>query len=181
MTTPYRTQAGAMVLLPKEDAIRKLRARFSKSRPLSPLGCRGYAPAGAPAAQAAGPSTASPATDLARLQAEKGRIEILNGTNTKGICPDAGSPLQRLGYQVARIGDADRYTYAETMLTVYIDKPATRELLIQRFHIKPENVKTASNPKSTVDLAPHFLGRTQSLESTRNPLRQPDRYGTYYL
>ena len=45
------------------------------------------------------------------------------------------------------------------MLTVYIDKPATRELLIQRFHIKPENVKTASNPKSTVDRASFWGGR----------------------
>ena len=139
--------------MPKEDAIRKLVAEVLQKPPTSATLAAAVTPqAGSPAAQAAGPSTPTPATDLARLQAEKARIEILNGANTKGLAAQTQGALQRLGYQVARIGDADRYTYAETMLTVYIDKPATRELLVQRFHIKPKNVKTASNPKSTVDL-----------------------------
>jgi LCP family protein required for cell wall assembly len=146
MTTPYRTQAGAMVLLPKEDAIRKLVAEVLQKPPASvPM-------AGSPAAQVVAPPTATPAGDLARLQAEKARIEILNGTNTKGLAALTQSSLRLLGYQITRIGDADRYTYANTMLTIYIDKPATRELLIQRFHIKAENVKVAINLKSTVDL-----------------------------
>jgi LCP family protein required for cell wall assembly len=146
MTTPYRTQAGAMVLLPKEDAIRKLVAEVLQKPPASvPV-------AGSPAAQVAAPPTATPAGDLARLQAEKARIEILNGTNTKGLAALTQSALRLLGYQITRIGDADRYTYANTVLTIYIDKSATRELLVQRFHIKAENVKVAINLKSAVDL-----------------------------
>ena len=140
MVTPYRTAAGAAVLLPKETAIRKLVDEVLQ-RPPAPT---------ASTTPAAGTTTAM--TDRQMLQDEKARVEILNGTNTKGLAARTQAALQAEGYQVSRIGDADRYTYQATMLIVYADKPFTRELLIQRLSIKPANVQVQLNPKAGADL-----------------------------
>jgi len=156
MVTSYRTPTGAAVLLPKEAAIRQLAREVLSGAPAmavapSPTPMPPSVPTPAPQA------TATP-SERERLAKEGASIEVLNGTNVRGLAARTRTRLQEQGFRVIRIGDADRYTYAETLLFVYRDKPFTRELLVQRLGIKPQNVRFTPNARATADLR-LILGR----------------------
>jgi len=180
MVTSSRTPLGASVLLPKWEPIRQaVREVFSStpaavaSSPASPA-----APPPAPAAtkqpsptatkQPPSPPaptatrqpsptpvpTAAPVTDeKTRLAQEGARVEILNGTNTKGLAARTRTFLQGRGVNVVRIGDADRYTYTQTIIYDYSGRhPFTRDLIARLLGVAPQNVRRSSNPAAGVDL-----------------------------
>jgi len=98
--------------------------------------------------------TAAPATDeKTRLAQEGARVEILNGTNTKGLAARTRTFLQGRGVNVVRIGDADRYTYTQTLIYDYTGRyPFTRDLIARLLGVTPQNVRRVSNPAAGVDL-----------------------------
>ncbi len=144
MVTPYRTPAGAAVLLPKPDAITKLVGEVLRQPAL---------PSGEKAAANPTP-TRQPlsSADLAAIRVEAARVELLNGTSTKGLAGRTQTRLQALGLPVTRVGDADRYNYTQTLLYVYVEKPRTRDALAAALEIRPENVRVTLNPKVGSDL-----------------------------
>jgi len=80
-------------------------------------------------------------------------VEILNGTNTKGLAARTRTFLQGRGVNVVRIGDADRYTYTQTIIYDYSGRhPFTRDLIAKLLGVTPQNVRRVSNPAAGVDL-----------------------------
>jgi LCP family protein required for cell wall assembly len=170
MVTSYRTPAGAAVLLPNEAAIRKLAqevlsAPSAKAATPIPIPSPSRSPTTRPVSPTATASPTArptpPVTDKARLLQEAARVELLNGAGVRNLAASTRTILQGEGFQVARIGDADRFTYPETLLIVYVDKPFTRELLSRRLGIKPQNVQVTPNLKMGADLRV-ILGRDRA-------------------
>jgi hypothetical protein len=153
MVTSSRTPLGASVLLPKWEPIRQAVREVLSGAPaavassLAPTATKQPAPTPAP--------TAAPsATDeKPRLAQEGARVEILNGTNTKGLAARTRTFLQGRGVNVVRIGDADRYTYTQTIIYDYSGRhPFTRDLIAKLLGVAPQNVRRVSNPAAGVDL-----------------------------
>jgi hypothetical protein len=104
----WATPDGQQVLIPLRDRIRELRDYiFTTEAPLPQ--------------QAKDPA--------ARLEAEAASIEVLNGTTTAGLAALTVDHLQQEGLQVARVDNADRSDYSESLIIVYTGKNYTAEYL----------------------------------------------------
>jgi LCP family protein required for cell wall assembly len=161
MVTSYRTPLGASVLLPKWEPIRQAVREVFSSTPAAVASSSASPTAPPPAPTATeqpaptpAPTAAPSATDeRTRLAQEGARVEILNGTNTKGLAARTRTFLQGRGVNVVRIGDADRYTYTQTIIYDYNGRhPFTRDLLAKLLGVAPQNVRQVSNPAAGVDL-----------------------------
>jgi LCP family protein required for cell wall assembly len=146
MVTGWVTPEGGEVLIPNRDEIKKVVDEVF-----------------APVAQAPNPQptpvpTATPAPEqptassLSVLQSENARIEVLNGTNTKGLATRTSTYLRSLGYNVVAIGDAGRYDYQTSVILSYADKKYTQSALTQLFNVLPENVRKAPSARMDVDI-----------------------------
>jgi LCP family protein required for cell wall assembly len=136
LTTSWITPGGADVLLPKQPEIRQLvQEMFFTAAPTE-----------------SGSQPPQSSELRARLQAEGARLELQNGTMTKGLAAQTQAYLESQGYQVVSIGDAQRSDYQETVLLYYSDKPYTQEQLIKLFNIRPANVRSGAAPRRDVDI-----------------------------
>jgi LCP family protein required for cell wall assembly len=139
MVQPYVTAQGADVLIPQRDKIAKLIGEmFAEPQ------------AGGP--EVVVPTAVSRSPTQAALEAEKARIELLNGTPMKGLAARARTYLQGLGFTIVTIGDASRSDYRDTVIVIYNEKKATVEELVRLFAIKPANVRQGASSRSDVDL-----------------------------
>jgi len=161
MVTSYRTPLGASVLLPKWEPIRQAVREVLSGAPAAVASSPAPTAAPPPAPPATKPPAPTPvptaapsATDeKTRLAQEGARVEILNGTNTKGLAARTRTFLQGRGVNVVRIGDADRYTYTQTIIYDYSGRqPFTRDLIAKLLGVAPQNVRRVSNPAAGVDL-----------------------------
>jgi hypothetical protein len=148
MISPWVTPQGGEVLIPKRDAIKKVIDEL--------FGPTAQTPATQP--QVAAP-TATPAPlpvqnseVRAKLLAENARIEVLNGTNTKGLAGRAQVYLNTQGYNVVTIGDAGRFDYTDAVIVYYAERPYTQSSLAKLFGVKPENIRVASSARMDVDI-----------------------------
>jgi len=167
MVTGYTTPAGARVLLPKWDRIRAVvqdvmtpatKAR-SAVTPTLPPPSLSIAPT--PTQERTPPSTpGEPMNEAQRIALEQARVTVLNGTNVRGLATQTQAYLQQHGIRVAQVGDADRYTYASTLLYVYANaKPATRDALARLLNVPPGNIITGGTPPTGADIVV-ILGRS---------------------
>jgi LCP family protein required for cell wall assembly len=136
LTTPWVTPGGADVLLPKQAEIRNLVQEMFFTAP--------------PSESSSNPPQSSEQRE--RLQTEGARLELQNGTMTKGLAAQTQAYLESQGYQVVSIGDAQRSDYQETVLIYYSDKPYTQQQLINLFGILPANVRSGAAPRRDVDI-----------------------------
>jgi hypothetical protein len=103
-----------------------------------------------------------PSTDQSSLRSENARIELLNGTNTKGLATRARDYLGGAGYNVVSVGDAGRYDYRDTVIVYYADKKNTQAGLAKMFNVKPENIRPAPSARTDVDIRV-ILGSTAQI------------------
>lgn len=131
MTTDWTTPNGAMVLLPKRDRIRQLIAQqFNTSAPV----------------------VAQPEDQLKRLASEGAKIEIANGTTTEGLAGRVSEWLKGQGFNVVLVDSAERSDYAQTMLFESGERPYTRGLLTNIFHLSGDRVRKAGGAQNQVDI-----------------------------
>ena len=146
MTTGWVTPEGGEVLIPKRDEIKKVVAEVFA--PVAPA--LSAPPTAVPTARPAPPPPT--ASSLGVLQNENARIEVLNGTNVKGLATRTSTYLRNLGYNVVAIGDAGRYDYKNSVILSYADKKYTQSALTKLFSIVPENVRRAPSARMDVDI-----------------------------
>lgn len=137
MVVPYVTPSGADVLIPKRDEIKKvIDEMFRTARPP------------APTAVPTPPLT----EDRNKLQEEGAKIEVQNGTDIDGLAAKTRNFLEKRGYRVVRISNAELNTYTEAVLICYTDgKKYTKDQLIRLFNISPANVRSGNNPRTDID------------------------------
>jgi hypothetical protein len=148
MTTGWVTPQGGDVLIPKRDAIKAVVDEVFGSA-AQPTALPASVPTTAPTVQ---PTPVQNAQTRSRLVSEAARIEVLNGTTTKGIAGRAQVYLNGLGYNVLKIGDAGSYNYSETVILYYASKPVAQSSLAQLFNVRPENVRQAPTARTDVDI-----------------------------
>ncbi len=146
MITPWLTPQGGDVLIPKRDEIKKLVDEM-----FGPV-ASAATPTPVPPGPTPLPTPRQSSEDRERLRAENAGIEILNGTNTKGLAARTRTYLTSLGYNVVTIGDAGRYDYKETVIVYYAEKRYTQQSLIKLFGVRPENVRLAPSARMEVDI-----------------------------
>ncbi len=146
MITPWVTPQGGEVLIPKRDEIKKVVAEV--------FGTTTAAPTTQP--QPAAPTPVPTATTSSQLRAvlaqENARIEVLNGTNTKGLAGRTQVYLNNLGYNVVTIGDAGRYDYSETVILYYAQRPNSLANLVKTFSVRPDNIRAAPSARLDADI-----------------------------
>jgi LCP family protein required for cell wall assembly len=74
-------------------------------------------------------ATAADTNHTERLEAENARVVVYNGTSTEGLAATVAGFLNMQGINTVEIGNADRFDYPRTLVSVYADKPATVEWL----------------------------------------------------
>lgn len=72
---------------------------------------------------------------------EAAKIEVQNGTMTKGLAEMTANYLSKQGYQVVGFSNADRFDYAQTVIIAYANKPHTLASLIELLGVAPQNVR----------------------------------------
>lgn len=75
-----------------------------------------------------------------KLEREKARIVVYNGTPIKGLAGRVSSFLENQGVQVGEPQNAASFDQQYTELYVYGEKPFTVDWLVNMFHISPEHV-----------------------------------------
>ncbi len=132
LTLPWRTPQGADVLIPNRG---KIRLVVDELFPAS------------------APGVAEPGIEMvSELASEGTTIEVLNGTTQQNAEQEVGALLSQQGFQVVRVGQADRLDYERTIIIDYADELQSLTLLTKMFGIAPENVRHAQNPNSDVDI-----------------------------
>lgn len=117
------------VLVPLRDKIRELRDELFP----------------APAA------LASPLqADLASVQAEAARVQVLNGAGIPGLAGTTSDWLKTQGLNTLDPGNAERADYASTVIIDYTGKPNTARWLARVFNVTA--VVNGGNPASAVDV-----------------------------
>jgi LCP family protein required for cell wall assembly len=146
MITSWITPQGGDVLIPKRDEIRKVvEDLFGPVAPAATAQPQPTAPTPAPTA-------VQNSEARTKLQNEGARIEVLNGTNTKGLAGRAQTYLNSLGYRVINIGDAGRYDYTETVIVYYAERQYTQASLAKLFNVRPENIRLAPSARMDIDI-----------------------------
>jgi LCP family protein required for cell wall assembly len=74
-------------------------------------------------------AAASDTNHAERLEAENARVAVYNGTSTEGLATAVASFLNLQGINTVHVGNADRFDYPRTLISVYSDKPATVDWL----------------------------------------------------
>ena len=96
-----------------------------------------------------------PGDGNAVAQSDRGwvRIEVLNGTGESGVAARARDILQRQGWQVLSIGDADRSDYGHTLIINYGVSNALVEQVSNDLNLEP-NISTLEglNVEAPVDM-----------------------------
>jgi LCP family protein required for cell wall assembly len=138
MVQSWRTPDGAAVLLPRMDRIKPMVAAALQPAAVAlptPTQTTATADTTQPVV------TAAPAATDYRTEGAK--IEILNGTNTKGLAGRTQTWMTKEGFQITRIGDASGI-YKQTV--IYSDglKPATRDALAKLLNVAPQNLRSQS-------------------------------------
>lgn len=148
MVMRWVTPQGAEVLVPKRDAIKLAVAEVFGTTSQTPTPVpQSVVPSPTPATvQAQNPEM------RARLVADNARIEVLNGTNKKGLAGRAQIYLNSLGYNVVTIGDAGRYDYTDCVIVYYAERPYTVAALAKQFGVKAENIRVATSARMDVDI-----------------------------
>ena len=109
MTTDWRTLDGLAVLVYDRDKARPIvDALFSDPTP---------------------EIIATEASQVERLESERARVAVYNGTTIPGLAATIGSFLGKQGIDVVRFDNADRSDYERTIAQVYGDKAFTVEWL----------------------------------------------------
>jgi len=136
MVMGYTTASGAKVMLPKWDRIRPL-VREVFYTPREP-----------------GPTPTPVETEATtRIKAEAARIEVQNGTANPDLATRTTDLLRNWGYTVVATTSADRFDYPETIIIVYTPgKDYTLGQLMALLNVEAQNVRWATNPRSTVDI-----------------------------
>ena len=148
MISSWVTPQGGDVLIPKRDEIKKVIDEvFGPSTQATVPPVKSALPTVAPT-----PAPVQNAEVRARLLSDGARIEVLNGTNTKGLAGRAQTYLNTLGYNVVTIGDAGRYDYSETVIVYYAEKQYTQASLAKLFAVRPENIRPAPSARMDVDI-----------------------------
>jgi hypothetical protein len=70
-------------------------------------------------------ATTSDLNHTDRLEAENARIIVYNGTPIEDLASAVAAFLNMQGMNDVQVGNADRFDYARTLISVYDDKPAT--------------------------------------------------------
>ena len=96
------------------------------------------------------PSEASPAAS--NLNKAEPKIRVLNGSGTHGMASSFKDFLEKLGYKVASIGNADNYDYANTQLRFKEDFKKFKDILVSDLSNK-YSVKVGSSDLSSTDSA----------------------------
>lgn len=132
MTQDYETADGQQVLLLQRNKAQLVIDQLFKSP--------------TPEAQA------TEVSQIARLEAEKARIMVYNGTKTFGLARRVCEFLAMQGFQVSEPQNADS-DYTQTVLHVYADKPFTIDWLVNILAVSPNNVVYHQTESSEVDIS----------------------------
>lgn len=125
------TPDGRQVLVPRRDEIRGLRDEIFSAPPIpTPV-----------------------IEDLpSRMEAEKARVALYNGTAIFGLAAETQTYLEEMGVQVAEIGNADSATYETTQIVDYGSHPFTTRFLIQEMRIPPLNLSYEDSSEEEFDI-----------------------------
>lgn len=131
---------GAYVLLPKGSdwtLLRNVAANVFQDAELAPQDERTPPPAAQP-------------------DAEKPTVEIQNGNGTSGIARDMAQLLQKLGFEVVKIGNADNFDYDTTLMFDLTggEKPDSLKSLtgaLDRAEVRDASEATRHDPSSSAD------------------------------
>ena len=74
------------------------------------------------------PVTSTP-TPAIKLNRKDFKIKVLNGSGISGKAKEAASILEKLGYKVIEIGNADSFDYKETVIKIKEEKKNFASLL----------------------------------------------------
>lgn len=87
-----------------------------------------------------------------RLQTEKARVVLLDGSGRPGLAARATQWLEQQGFQIVQFGDLPQPRYPHSVLVTHSERPVTRDALMQLFRIRPENVRRSNNLLTNVDM-----------------------------
>ncbi len=85
----------------------------------------------------------------AAAQAERAVVSVVNGTSQEGLATETGNMLQAAGIQVASVGNADRFDYAQTIIYNFTGKSATARYLADLLGV-PDSAIVATQPTTTL-------------------------------
>lgn len=129
--TPYITPEGAQVIILDTFAFRDLRDELF------------YTPA---------PVLAATLDPAELLSVEAAVIEVQNGSTREGMATATGDYLTAQGFNVASVGNADRFDYASTVIIDFKGRPYTTRWLADRFGIQSASIFAQSDPNNPVDV-----------------------------
>jgi LCP family protein required for cell wall assembly len=91
--------------------------------------------------------------DIAKeAAAEAATISIINGTPQAGLATDTKTALGTSGLNIASVGNADRFDYANTIITDYKGKSATARYLAQLLGIPETAIVNGNDPNAQFDI-----------------------------
>ena len=145
MALGITTPSGAQVLWPDREKIRLVVEQLMKAPDGAPVQAQ------APEQPKPQPQIPQQSEQMKKLAGEAARIEISNGTDSEGLSTRVADWLKSLGFNVVRADNADRRDYAQTVVVESNDRPYTKSLLLNIFHVA-QKVRQNPNPKSDADL-----------------------------
>ncbi len=86
------------------------------------------------------------------VRAENALLVVLNGSGRPGLAAQVTRWLEQQGFQVVQYGDLQGPPYPHSILVIHTDRPRTRQALVERFRIRPENIRYSSNLITNVDM-----------------------------
>ncbi len=137
-TENWTTPDGAQVLIPLRDQMRRV-VSYVFWEDVTPT----------PAATNAPPATAIPAITPTP---ENATIAVLNGTTRAGLAGSTGAYLKDHGVSVSKVDNADRQDYANSLVILNHDKPATAARLIELLHLPSTALTRGSDPNAPYDI-----------------------------
>jgi polyisoprenyl-teichoic acid--peptidoglycan teichoic acid transferase len=110
-------------------------------------------------------TTVSPEEELKRkLKTESARVVVLNASPEGNLAAKTAVALSGEGFNVIAVGNADPKDNPQNALITYGDgNPVTREALLQRFSISPDQIRSEP-PSPDADLAVVLGGNTMPSE-----------------
>ena len=107
--------------------------------------------------------------DPKELIVEDARIEVLNGSGVGGIARQTADLLTKRGFQVVRVGDADRNDYPTTQIVDHLRNHRVRSKLMEVLsQAQIEEAPSASNVDVTI-----IVGRDGDLSAADTPVPAP--------
>ena len=141
---------GAWILVPDREKLRPLFDSMFAPR------TRVTEVALPPATSQHAPEPAEPPVPQPTLtpgfQNENALIVVLNGSGQPGLAARVAAWLEDQGFQVVQFGDLQGTPYPHSVLVIHTDRPLTRQALVERFRIRPENIRYSNNLITNVDM-----------------------------